>query len=122
MALDPHRSNVIVETGTNVGTTAIIIAQAVIDSGRDGIVHTIELDEEIHAEACKRFELAGVANVVRPYQGDSIELLERLVPEIGEIALTFLDGNHFHDHVVQEFELIVDACDPTVSCSSTTRP
>ena len=95
MALDPDRSNTIVETGTNVGTTAIILAQAVIDSGRDGVVHTIELDEQIHAEACKRFELAGVANVVRAHQGDSIELLERLVPEIDEIAVAFLDGNHF---------------------------
>ena len=34
------------------------------------------------------------------------------MPEIDEIALAFLDGNHFHDHVVREFELIVDRMRP----------
>ena len=112
MALDPRRTNVIVETGTNVGTTAIIIAQAVLDSGRDAVVHTVELDEEIYAEACQRFELAGVAKVVRPHLGDSTRFLERLVQDMDEIALAFLDGNHFHDHVVREFELVVDRMRP----------
>jgi predicted O-methyltransferase YrrM len=112
MTIDPRRSNVIVETGTNVGTTAIILAQAVIDSGRDAVVHTVELDKEIYEEACRRFELAGVAKVIRPHLGDSIEFLEQIVPEFDEIALAFLDGNHFHDHVVREFELTVDRMRP----------
>jgi hypothetical protein len=108
MTLDPSRSNVIVETGTNVGSTAIVVAQAVIDSGRDAVVHTVELEEEIYAEACRRFELAGVAKIVRPHLGDSLKFLESFVADVDEIALAFLDGNHFHDHVVSEFELIVD--------------
>ena len=108
MLLDPSRPNVLIETGTNVGTTTILLAQAVLDSGRDAVVHTIEIDEEIHAEASRRFELAGVATVVQPHLGDSIEVLQRLVPEVDEIALAFLDGNHMHDHVVREFELVVD--------------
>ena len=98
----------IVETGTNVGSTAIIIAQAVIDSGRDAVVHTVELDEEIHAEACRRFELAGVAKSCGRTSAIRIEFSKRLVADVDEIALAFLDGNHFHDHVVREFELIVD--------------
>jgi len=112
MTIDPYRSNVIVETGTNVGTTAIIIGQAIIDSGRDAVVHTVELDEEIYTEARRRFDLAGVANVVKPHLGDSVEFLERFVSQVDEIALAFLDGNHYHDHVVREFELIVDAMRP----------
>jgi spermidine synthase len=108
MLLDPRRSNVVIETGTNVGTTTIVLAQAVLDSGRDAVVHTIEIDEEIHAEARHRFELAGVATVISPHLGDSIEVLGRLVHEVDEIALAFLDGNHMHDHVVREFELVVD--------------
>jgi cephalosporin hydroxylase len=110
--LDPRRSNVIVETGTNVGTTAIIVAQAVIDSGRDAVVYTVEIDEELFEEACRRFELAGVATVVRAHLGDSMEFLDRLNSEVDEIALAFLDGNHFHDHVVREFELIVERMRP----------
>jgi hypothetical protein len=108
MLLDPSRHNVVVETGTNVGTTAIILAQAILDSGRSGVVHTIELDGELQAEALQRFELAGVSSVVTAHLGDSLEVLERLVPELGEIGLAFLDGNHEHDHVVHEFELVVD--------------
>jgi methyltransferase family protein len=108
MLLDPRRANVIVETGTNVGTTTIVLAQAILDSGRDAVIHTIEIDEEIHAEACRRFELANVSTVVRPHLGDSTEILHRLMSEIDDVALAFLDGNHFHDHVLREFELVVD--------------
>jgi predicted O-methyltransferase YrrM len=110
--LNPQRPNVIVETGTNVGTTAIIVAQAVIDSGRDAVVYTVEIDAEIFEEARRRFELAGVATVVRPHLGNSTEFLERLAAEVDEIALAFLDGSHFHDHVVREFELIIDRLRP----------
>lgn len=112
MALDPDRHNVIVETGTNVGSTAIIVAQAVLDSGRDAIVHTVELDAEIHAEAVRRFELAGVSKIVQAHHSDSTAFLQQFVPEVDEIALAFLDGNHFHDHVVREFELLVDRMRP----------
>jgi hypothetical protein len=112
MTLDPRRPNVIVETGTNLGSTAIIIAQAVVDSGRDAVVHTVEIDSETHGEARRRFELAGVASVVRSHLGDSTDFLSRLATEIDEIALAFLDGNHYHDHVVREFELIVDRMRP----------
>ncbi len=59
-SLDPSRHNLIVETGTNLGSTAIIIAQAIADSGRDAVVHTIEIDPEVYATAADRFDLAGV--------------------------------------------------------------
>lgn len=110
--LDPDRTNVLVETGTNIGSTAIIIAQAVIDSGRDATLHTIELDPKIHSEARHRFELAGVASVIRPYLGESLAVLKEVVAEVGQVDIAFLDGNHFHDHVVAEFELIVDSVRP----------
>jgi Methyltransferase domain len=107
MLLDADRHNVVVETGTNVGSTAIVIAQAIIDSGRPGELHTIELEQEIHEEARRRFELAGVADVITAHRGDSRELLPRIVAEHDELAVVFLDGNHFHDCVVAEFEDVV---------------
>jgi predicted O-methyltransferase YrrM len=108
MMLDPDRPNVLVETGTNVGTTAIIIAQAILDCGRDAVLHTIEIDEQIHAEAKRRFDLAGVARLVRSHLGSSLTVLPDLLDGVDDIPLAFLDGNHFHDHVVHEFELVVD--------------
>ena len=108
MALDPDRPNVLVETGTNVGSTAIVVAQAILDSGRDAMLHTIELDPDIHAEARRRFELAGVSHVITPHLGDSLSVLRTIAASVDRIDIAFLDGNHFHDHVVAEFELIVD--------------
>ena len=108
MLLDPSRPNVILELGTNVGSTTIILGQAILDSGHDTRLHTVELDPDIHAEAKRRFELAGVAAVIEPHRGNSLDVVAQLVDHIGPIDVAFLDGNHFHDHVVKEFELIAD--------------
>jgi hypothetical protein len=112
MLLDADRTNVVVETGTNVGSTAIIIGQAIIDSGRDGRLHTIELDEDLHREALRRFELAGVSQVISARCGDSLDVLGNIIAEVDDVALAFLDGNHFHDHVVAEFETILQRLRP----------
>jgi predicted O-methyltransferase YrrM len=108
MLLDAERPNVVVETGTNVGSTAILIAQAILDSGRQGVLHTIELDPDVHEEARRRFDLAGVSSVITAYCGDSLQVLPEVVSQVDEIAVAFLDGNHLHDHVVQEFEILAD--------------
>ena len=107
MLLDADRPNVIIETGTNVGTSAIVVAQAIIDSGRHGVLHTIELESELHEEASRRFELAGVSTVIESHCGDSLTVLPQILATVDEVAVAFLDGNHLHEHVLAEFELIV---------------
>lgn len=107
MLLDADRPNIIVETGTNVGTSAIIMGQAIIDSGRPGLLHTIELEPELHEEANRRFELAGVSNVIESHCGDSLTVLPEVLTDVDELAAAFLDGNHLYDHVLREFELVV---------------
>lgn len=102
----PDEFNYMIETGTNVGSTAMIIAQALLDSGRPGLLRTIEIDEEIAEEAKRRLELAGVDQVVEVYVGDSLEKLKDLADFDTPIRVAFLDGNHFHDHVVTEFDLV----------------
>lgn len=111
-SLDPHRHNFLVETGTNIGSTAIIIAQAIADSGRDAILHTIEIDPEVRDTAVERFDLAGVADYVVSHLGDSHAVLREITERGQPIRLAFLDGNHFHDHVVTEFELVLPAMEP----------
>jgi predicted O-methyltransferase YrrM len=110
--LDPTRHNTIVETGTNLGSTAIIIAQAIVDSHRDAVLHTIEIDAEIHQSAQDRFALAGVADQIVAHLGDSHSVLRSLVRELEQVRMAFLDGNHFHDHVVTEFELLLPVLEP----------
>lgn len=105
--LRPEEPNLVVETGTNLGSTAIIVAQAMKDSQRPGVVKTIEIDSEIAAEAARRFQLAGIAGYIEPYIGDSLEVLPTIL-DGDPVRLAFLDGNHFHDHVVREFEFVVE--------------
>lgn len=105
--LDPASPNLVLETGTNLGSTAIILAQAIRDSGRPGIVRTVEIDPAIAAQASMRFELAGVAPFVELFQGDSLIMIPQMLAGSAVLRIAFLDGNHFHDHVVREFELIL---------------
>lgn len=112
MLLDADRPNVIVETGTNVGSSAIIIAQAIIDSRREGLLHTIELEPELHEEANRRFELAGVSTVIESHCGDSLAVLPEILADVDELAVAFLDGNHLYEHVLREFDLVVGRLRP----------
>ncbi len=105
-ALDPDQPNLIVETGTNLGSTAIVMAQAIKDSGRAGVVRTVEIDRSLRDEAVRRIELAGLSDYVQTFTGDSLEILPEMIGESGNIRIAFLDGNHFHDHVVSEFEAV----------------
>jgi hypothetical protein len=104
--LNPDEENLIVETGTNLGSTALVMAQAVKDSGRSGLVRTVELDQPIRDEAVQRIELAGLSGYIESFEGNSLEILPKMLADGLPLRLAFLDGNHAHDHVVSEFELV----------------
>lgn len=104
--LDPDEPNLLLETGTNLGTTAIMLAQAIRDSGRRGVVRTVELDPALAAQAAQRIELAGMKKLVQCFQGDSLEMIPQMVAGSVPVRVAFLDGSHFHNHVVKEFELV----------------
>lgn len=74
-----------IETGTFRGASSLEAANLFQD------VHTIELSKELLIENKKRFE--NYENV-HLYQGDSAEVLPRIVPKILGKKLFFLDG-HF---------------------------
>ncbi len=104
--LDPEQRNLVVETGTNLGSTAIVMAQAIKDSGRRGLIRTVELDRPIRDEAVRRIELAGLTTYVESFSGDSLTMLPTMIEGDFSLRAAFLDGNHFHNHVVAEFEAI----------------
>lgn len=104
--LDPTRDGFAVETGTNLGSTSLIIAQAIADSGRRCEFHTIEIDPNFHAAALARFAQAGMGGRIVAHCGDSLEVLPRLVAATDRVDVAFLDGNHLHDNVVAEFALV----------------
>jgi predicted O-methyltransferase YrrM len=104
--LDPARDSFVVETGTNLGTTSLIIAQAIADSGRQCEFHTIEIDPDFHAAAVARFAQSGMDERIVAHCGNSLEVLPRVVESSDRIDVAFLDGNHLHDHVVAEFATV----------------
>lgn len=105
--LDREAENIVVETGTNCGSSTITMAQALIDSGLRGHVHSWEIDAANHQRACDNIESAGVASHVTLYHGPVAEGLGRFTAELdGSIRFAFLDGSHLQDDVLREFTLV----------------
>lgn len=104
--LERDQPNIVLETGTNFGTSTIMMAQAIRDSGRLGRCYTIELEEKTFEIADKRFKESGLSDLIQNYCGDSISVLSEIIKDFDEIQFAFLDGSHFHDHVLKEFEII----------------
>jgi predicted O-methyltransferase YrrM len=109
-SLKPDSFNLIVETGTNIGSSTIILAQALKDSGRDGLVRTVEIEPANHERAKLSAEKAEVVDRIEFYLGNSLEMLPSMADQPVQIA--FLDGNHLHDHVIHEFEIVLPRLKP----------
>jgi len=109
-SLKPDSFNLIVETGTNIGTSTIILAQALKDSGRDGLVRTVEIEPPNYEKAKLNAEKAGVADRIEFHLGNSLDVLPSIANQPVQVA--FLDGNHLHDHVIQEFETVLPFLKP----------
>ena len=104
--LDRNREEIIVETGTNLGMTTIILAQALIDSGCRGKVMTFELETENLTRAVLNFKKAGVENSIEQFQGDSLATLPKALKDIDKIRFCFLDASHLYSDVKAEFETV----------------
>ncbi len=68
-AMRPER---ILEIGTFTGYSAGCLAKGLT---ANGILHTIDIDEELHDMAYKYWEHAGVAEKIRQYTGSALDVL-----------------------------------------------
>lgn len=109
--LRPEAENVIVETGSNVGCSSIILAQALKDSGRAGVVHTIEIDPATAEKARANIKAAGVEDRIILHLGDATNVLPGLLADIPKVRLAFLDGSHLMEDVLAEFALVESKLD-----------
>ncbi len=104
--LKPDTWNTIIETGTNIGCSTIILAQALKDSQGDGRVYTVELEAENYERAKAHFAQSGVGDLIDARLGDSKEILKQITQEVSGVRTAFLDASHLLDDVLAEFEII----------------
>lgn len=109
--LKPDQWNVIIETGTNLGCSTIILAQALKDSGANGRVYTVELAPENYGKAKYHFSQSGVNELIDARLGDSKEVLKQITQEVSGVRTAFLDASHLLDDVLTEFEIIYPLLD-----------
>ena len=83
-----------------------MLAQALIDTGLDGHVYSVELERVNYERAVQNIQSAGVASRVSLHCSDSIAFLESFVQTVDCIRFAFLDGSHLQDHVLKEFDIV----------------
>jgi hypothetical protein len=105
--LKRHRPNLIVETGTNHGCSAALLAQTLVETELDGHVFTFELDPERAANAQKMFDKVGVADRITIVLGDCSE---KLIEVIGDkpVDFAFIDADHRTQACILETEILID--------------
>lgn len=92
----------ILEIGTFTGYSAICLAQGLQEGG---MLHTIEIDEELQDIATKYIALAGLTDKVTQHIGDATTLLRTLE---GPFDLVFIDADKLN------YELYFDLVFPMV--------
>lgn len=97
---------VVVETGTNLGFSTIVMAQALKDANVRAVVRTVDIDPDAVRCARQNAAKARMEEFISFSVGDSLEFLRRIVGEVGAIDFAFLDGSHATATVVSEFEVI----------------
>ncbi len=105
--LNRDRAEYIVETGTNLGCTSIILAQALVDAGCEGRVLSFELNPNNVAQAKQNLEAAGLAHRVQIIAGDSRLTLADSLAGLSGIRCAFLDASHLMNDALAEFETVL---------------
>lgn len=82
----------ILEIGTYHGKSAVLMALAARDAGRDATVYTLDLDPTFIAAAAEQAERVGVAERIQFVRG-TLRSFVRAYPRL-EPSFTFVDGDH----------------------------
>ncbi|MEO1241790.1 MAG: class I SAM-dependent methyltransferase [Pseudomonadota bacterium] len=104
--LHPTQENNLIETGTNWGSSSIVLAQAIRDSGRSGRLHTIEINPDNQAIAKQRVSEAGVDDLIEFHLGDSGIVIGDVADRLDSIRMAYLDGGHEISTVMDEFRVV----------------
>lgn len=90
----------VLEIGTFTGYAAICLALGLPE---DGIVHTIEIDEERRDIAAKYFTLSGLDHKIKPHFGDASQIIPQLD---ADWDLVFIDADK--PNYETYFDMLID--------------
>jgi len=89
----------ILEIGTFTGYSAICLAKGLTE---DGLLHTIDINDELAEMALKYFKLAGMSEKIRLHTGDA----RVIIPKLDEqFDLSFIDGDK--TQYLEYYELVI---------------
>lgn len=106
-SLKTDRANVIVETGTNHGCSAALLAQTLVETKLPGHVHTFEIDPERANKAQKLFNELNLSKRITLHLGDSIQMLPKVITSDVLVDFAFIDANHATEACLAETELVL---------------
>ena len=90
----------VLEIGTYTGYSAICIAEGM---NKNGIIHTIDKNEELNAIQKKYFKKSGLENNIIQYNGCALDI----IPKIEEkFDLIFIDADK--ENYINYFNLVID--------------
>ncbi|EIJ38892.1 putative O-methyltransferase [Galbibacter orientalis DSM 19592] len=92
--------NTILEIGTFTGYSAICLAEGL---AKDGMLHTIDINEELYVFQQKYFEKSGLKDQIKQYTGDALEIIPKID---AKFDLVFIDADK--PNYVNYFDLIID--------------
>ena len=98
------RPKSILEIGTYTGYSAICLAEGL---QKDGALHTIDINEELHDLQRKYFDKSGYGKQIKQYTGNALEI----IPELeGPFDLVFIDAEKKEYDAY--FEAVIKKCNP----------
>jgi caffeoyl-CoA O-methyltransferase len=100
MIVQMIRPSKILEIGTYTGYSAICMAEGL---AKNGIIHTIDINEELEAITNRFIMEAGFENQIKQYVGDAVEI----IPTINEqFDLVFMDADK--ENYLTYYDLLID--------------
>lgn len=94
----------VLEIGTYTGYSALSIAEGLAENG---VIHTIDKNEELYSLQSKYFEKSGYQDQIQQYVGNALEI----IPTIEDrFDLVFIDADK--SNYINYFNLIIDKMNP----------
>jgi hypothetical protein len=106
----------ILEFGTSYGLSTSILAQAVLDAGRDSTIVTLELSERSAAHARGALTKRGLSRCVEFKVGDADVSCQKLVDTDRKFHFAFVDHSHAYEHVVRACQRVIQLLEPGAFC------